>query len=162
MNQKVIATALFAALAGLATAMAQSPAPSDASAAPPVAKSQRETKDRFAQPASRSPTRTRACASSSPPTRKSSCAPRSTGPTGAARRHVTPAVTDPGRCPGPRRRRSDSVPGSNRGVPATLRSPRAGILAAPRRSTRRSSRTAWFSPHRSRRARRCSRCAGTA
>jgi hypothetical protein len=44
MNQKVIATALFATLSGLATAMAQSPAPSDASAAPPAAKSQRETK----------------------------------------------------------------------------------------------------------------------
>jgi len=44
MNQKVIATTLFAVLAGLATAMAQSPAPSDASAATPAATPQRETK----------------------------------------------------------------------------------------------------------------------
>jgi len=132
MNQKVIATALFAVLAGLATAMAQSPAPSNASAATPAAKSQRETKGSI-RPARGSATDAdaRLC-SSSPPTRKSSCAPRSTGPTGAARRHVTPAVTDPGRLrPGTWTRRSDSVPGSSRGAPATLRSPRAGILAAP-------------------------------
>ena len=42
MNQRVIATGLFAVLAGLATAMAQSPAPSDASAGTPVATFQRD------------------------------------------------------------------------------------------------------------------------
>jgi len=37
MNQRVIATALFAALAGLTTVYAQSPTPSDANAATPAA-----------------------------------------------------------------------------------------------------------------------------
>ena len=44
MNQKVIASALFAVLAGLTTVNAQSPTPSDASAATPTATPQRETK----------------------------------------------------------------------------------------------------------------------
>ena len=44
MNQKVIATALFAVLAGLTTVNAQSPAPSDANAATPAAAPQRESK----------------------------------------------------------------------------------------------------------------------
>jgi hypothetical protein len=44
MNQIVIATTLFAVFAGLATAMAQSPAPSEGSTATPAATSQREAK----------------------------------------------------------------------------------------------------------------------
>jgi hypothetical protein len=44
MNQKMIASALFAVLAGLTTVYAQSPMPSDASAATPTATPQRDTK----------------------------------------------------------------------------------------------------------------------
>ena len=44
MNEKAIATTLFAVLAGLATAMAQSPAPSEGSTATPAATPQREAK----------------------------------------------------------------------------------------------------------------------
>jgi hypothetical protein len=44
MHQKVIASALFAVLAGLTTVNAQSPTPSDAGAATPTATPQRETK----------------------------------------------------------------------------------------------------------------------
>ena len=44
MHQKLIASAVFAVLAGLTTVNAQSPTPSDASAATPIATPQRETK----------------------------------------------------------------------------------------------------------------------